>query len=170
MRSQEFGTGKSLGGGKVKIAGGGFRQGFTVGEAISDLVADDRAEFRVNFFLTLAVAHTAEVEIRAAADVALVLVGPADKAVVAIFGLHGASLLRRLRVGNGFCDLAFLVGFCVIALSAAYGDDSLKRRMLELAVLSFLTIQGEARLPEFCDEFSDFTGHGEERGLEEPTT
>jgi hypothetical protein len=44
------------------------------------------------------------------------------------------SLLRRLRVGNGFCDLALLVGFGVFAFSTAYGDDSLKRRMLELAV------------------------------------
>ena len=82
-------------GGKVEIASGadgGSWKGFAFGEAVGDFVADDGAEVGVGLFFLLAVADAAEVEVRAVADVTLVLIGPADKAMVAVFGLHGGSL------------------------------------------------------------------------------
>jgi len=56
--------------------------------------------------------------------------------------------------------LPLLVGFRVIAFTAAQGDDSLKRRVFELAVGTFLTIQREARPAEVGDEFADLAGYG----------
>ena len=56
--------------------------------AVGDLVADDGAEFGVGVFLAVAVAAAAVVKIRAVADIALVLVGPADEAVITVFRFH----------------------------------------------------------------------------------
>lgn len=61
---------------------GGDGSEFAVGE-----VEAGAKGFLEGFFL-FAVAHAAEVEVRAIADVALVLIGPADEAVVAIFWFH----------------------------------------------------------------------------------
>lgn len=63
-----------------------------MGEAVGDFIADDGAEFCVGLFFLFAVADAAEVEVRAIADVALVVTGPADKAVIAViavFWVHG---------------------------------------------------------------------------------
>ena len=59
---------------------------------MGDFVADDGTEVGVGLFFLFAVTDASEIEIRAVADVALVLVGPADEAVVAIFGFHVAIL------------------------------------------------------------------------------
>jgi hypothetical protein len=62
---------------------------------MGDFVADDGAEIGVGGFFLLAVA-AAVVEIRAVADVALVLIGPADEAVIRVWasrGYAGTSLL-----------------------------------------------------------------------------
>ena len=79
-------------GGEVEVTGGadgGFGRCFAFGETVGDFVADHGAEFGVGGFFLVAVADAAEVEIRAVADVALVLIGPADEAMVAIFWFHG---------------------------------------------------------------------------------
>ena len=73
---------------------------------------------------------------------------------------------RGQRIDNGFCDLALLVGFGVVSFGTAQGNDALQRRMFELAMGAFLTIQGEARLPKVGDEFADFAWHGVR--MEEP--
>ena len=70
-------------GGGVEAAGGadgGLGEGFAFGEAMGDFVADDGAVLGVGGFFLIAVVGAAEVEIRAIADVALVLIGPADEA------------------------------------------------------------------------------------------
>lgn len=71
------------------------------------------------------------------------------------------NLVFRLGLGNDFGDLAFLVGFGVVALGSGYGDDSGKVRVLELAVGTFLAIHYETRLPEILEEVADFLGHGD---------
>jgi hypothetical protein len=63
--------------GKFEVAtgtNGGSGHGFAFGETMGDLVADNGAEFGVNGFFLVAVADTAKIEVRAVADVALVLV------------------------------------------------------------------------------------------------
>ena len=60
---------------------------------MNDFVADDGAKFGVGGFFLFAVADSAEVEVRAVADVRLVLIGPADEAVVTVFRFHGGRLL-----------------------------------------------------------------------------
>jgi hypothetical protein len=55
---------------------------------MGDFVADDGAEFGLGGFFLFAVATAAEVEVGAIADVALILIGPADEAVVAVFWFH----------------------------------------------------------------------------------
>ena len=61
---------------------------------MGDFVADDAAEFGVGFLLAVAVANAAEVEVGAVADVALVLIGPADEAVVTVFRFHNGRINR----------------------------------------------------------------------------
>ena len=83
-----------LGCGEVQVfsgANGRGGEGFTFGEAVGHFVADDGAEFGVGDFLLVAMADAAEIEIRAIADVALVLIGPADEAVVAVFWFHAGK-------------------------------------------------------------------------------
>jgi hypothetical protein len=70
------------------------------------------------------VADAAVKEIGAVADVALVFVRPFDEAEVTVCGFHGCILVAWLGFGNEFGDLAFLVGFGVIAFSSRKGDDS----------------------------------------------
>lgn len=80
---------------EIKVAGGadgGLGEGIAFGEAMGDFVADDGAEVGVGGFFLIAVAHAAEVDVRAVADVALVLIGPADEAMVTVFWFHGGSL------------------------------------------------------------------------------
>lgn len=77
---------------EVEAAGGadgGLGKRLAVGGSKGDLVADDGAEVGVGVFLAVAVTAAAIVEIRTVADVALVLSGPADEAVVTVFRLHG---------------------------------------------------------------------------------
>jgi hypothetical protein len=75
-----------------EVHGGGFEVGKSILHAgvqtVGDFVADDGTEGGVGLFLLFTVADTAVVEVWAVADVALVLVGPADEAVVAVFGFH----------------------------------------------------------------------------------
>jgi hypothetical protein len=60
-------------------------------ETVGYFVADDGAEVGIGVFLAVAVAAAAVLEIRAVADVALVFVGPADKAVITIFRFQSQS-------------------------------------------------------------------------------
>jgi hypothetical protein len=79
------------GGGEIEIAGGadgGSWEGFAVVEAVGDFVADDGAEVGVGGFFLIAVTATAVVEVRAIADIALVILGPADESVIAVFWFH----------------------------------------------------------------------------------
>lgn len=88
------GRGRS-GGGEVEVAGGsdGWRgKRLALAEAVGDFVAHDGAEVGVGLFLLFAVTDTAEVEVRAIADVALILIGPADEAVITVFWFHDGSL------------------------------------------------------------------------------
>lgn len=83
------------GGSEIEIAGGAdgwCRKLFAFRKSVGGLIADDGAEFGVNRFLLFAVADAA-VEVGAVADVALVLIGPADKSVVLVCGFHGGNLL-----------------------------------------------------------------------------
>ena len=87
----------------ARIAGGtdgGHGESLAVGGAVGDFVADDGAEYGVGVFLAVAVADAAIVEIRAVADVALVLIGPADEAVVTVFRFHGGG--GRSAVGGSW--------------------------------------------------------------------
>jgi hypothetical protein len=77
----------------------------------------------------------------------------------------GESLLWPLRIGNGFSDLAFLVGFGIVAIPATQGDHALEPGMLELAVRAFLAIQFEACSLWVGDQFPDFAWHGVGEGL-----
>lgn len=92
--------GQAAGKSRSRVARSGFArlrrdktwlgEGVALGGAVGDLVADDGAEFCVGVFLVGAVADAAEVEVGAIADEALVLVGPADEAVVTV-RLRGAT-------------------------------------------------------------------------------
>jgi hypothetical protein len=85
--------------GKVEIAGGtdgGSWEGFAVVEPVGDFIADDGAEFGVGLFLLIPVAAAAVVKVRAVSDLALVLIGPADKAVIAVFWFH--EQMKRVQV------------------------------------------------------------------------
>ena len=55
---------------------------------MGDFVADDGAELSVGGFFLIAVTGAAEVVIWAIADVALVLIGPADEAMITVFGFQ----------------------------------------------------------------------------------
>lgn len=73
---------------KIEIPGGadgGVRERLVLCGAVGDFVTDDGAEVGVGVFLAGVVADPAEIEVGAIADVALVLVGPADKAVITTF-------------------------------------------------------------------------------------
>ncbi len=75
---------------KVEIAGGadgGLGEWLALGGAVGDFVADDGAEVGVGVLIPIAVA-AAVVEIRAGAEGARVLIGPADEAVVGGFRFH----------------------------------------------------------------------------------
>ena len=79
-------------GGEVEVAGGAdgwVGEGFAFVQPVGDFVADNCAEIRVCLLLLITVAAAAVVEIRAVADVALVLIGPADEAEVGVCGFHG---------------------------------------------------------------------------------
>ena len=137
-------------GGEIRIAGGadgGIRECFAFGEAVGDFVADDGAKIGVSILFVIAVADTAKIKVRAIADVALILIGPADKTMVTVFGFHGGflgrSLVQGLGFGNGFRDLAFLIRLYVIAFRATHGDQSMKRWVFELAMGSLLTVHDE---------------------------
>jgi hypothetical protein len=90
---------------KLQVAAGaddGNGDGLTQGKTVSHLVADDGAELGIGGFFRVAVADSAEVEIRAVPDVSLVLIGPADEAVVAFFRFYEGLLSggQKLNVGN----------------------------------------------------------------------
>lgn len=90
------GRGRS-GGGEVEVAGGadGWRgKRLALAEAVGDFVAHDGAEVGVGLFLLITVAAATVVEIRAIADVALILIGPANEAVITVFWFHDGSLFR----------------------------------------------------------------------------
>jgi hypothetical protein len=62
---------------KLEVATGadsGSGQGFTFGETVGDFVADDGAELGIGALLLVAVADATEVEVRAVAYVALILI------------------------------------------------------------------------------------------------
>lgn len=59
-----------------------------------DFVTDDTAQLGIHLFLALSVAHTAEVEVGAVADVKLVFVRPAGEAVILIGDFHGGIMIR----------------------------------------------------------------------------
>jgi hypothetical protein len=62
---------------KLQVATGADRgsgHGFTFGKTMGDFVSDDGAEFGIGGLFLVAVADTAKVEVRAVADVALVLI------------------------------------------------------------------------------------------------
>ena len=83
------------GGGEVEILGDadfGFGERGVLLFAVLDFIADDGAEFGVAGFLGFGVADAGEVEVGAVADVAGVLIGPADEAVVLVFRFHGGNL------------------------------------------------------------------------------
>lgn len=86
-----------------------------------DLVANDGAEFRVGFLLGVAVADAAEIEVRTVADVALVFFRPLDDAEIVVCRFHMGKLVFCLRLGNRFCDLAFLVVFRIPVVGTAEG-------------------------------------------------
>lgn len=65
--------------------------------AVLDFIADDATQLGIDLFLVLSVADATKVEIRAVADVELVVVRPADEAVILICGLHN---VRELKVQN----------------------------------------------------------------------
>ena len=82
-RKRRVSKAELLCGGGVEAAGGadgGLGAGFAFGEAMGDFVADDGAVLGVGGFFLIAVVGAAEVEIRAIADVVLVLIGLADEA------------------------------------------------------------------------------------------
>jgi hypothetical protein len=94
--------------GKLQVATGAdgwWRDWFTPGEAVGDLVSDDGAELGIGALFLVAVGDSAKVEVRAVADVALVLFGPADEAVVAVFRFHEWRFVLGFSLGNGFWDL-----------------------------------------------------------------
>lgn len=85
----------SSSGRKVEVAGGadgGSGEGFAVVEPVGDFVADDGAEFGVGLFLLISMTAAAVVEVRAIANVALVLIGPADESVITVFWFHDGNL------------------------------------------------------------------------------
>ena len=57
-----------------------------------DFIPDDGAQVGVAGFLRVGMADTRQVEIGAVADVAGVLIGPADKSVVSVFLFHDGNL------------------------------------------------------------------------------
>jgi hypothetical protein len=78
-------------GGEVEVAGcadGWGGEGFAFIESVGDFVADDGAEVGVGLLLLISMAAAAVIEVRAVADVAQVLIGPADESVIAIFCFH----------------------------------------------------------------------------------
>lgn len=155
-------TGNERSGREIQIPGGadgGFGEHLALGGAMGDFVADDGAEFGVGVFLADAVADAAEVEVGAVADVALVLVGPADKAVITVFRFHGLYLAAGACVFNRLFYLALLVGFRVVAFGSADGDDAREIGMLELAVGAFLPVDEEAGAVEIGEELADLAGH-----------
>jgi hypothetical protein len=94
-------------GGEVEISGGTngwIGEGFAFGETVSDFVVDDSAEIGVGGFFQLALAAATVLEIRAVADVALILIGPTDEAVITVrlrvampgqvFWFHDGSLFH----------------------------------------------------------------------------
>ena len=76
-----------------------FRQRLATLFPVSDFIADDAAKFSIDLLLTLSVADTANVEIGAVADVKLILVRPADEAVILVGGFHGCQI--TLHCGRG---------------------------------------------------------------------
>ncbi len=95
-------------GGEVEVAGGADGwggEGFAFIEPVGDFVADDGAEIRVGLLLLISMAAAAVVEVRAIADVALVLIGPVDEAVITVFWFH--------NVEDYFADLESAMAFVV---------------------------------------------------------
>lgn len=107
--------GKSRGS-EVQVAGGGGDR----------FVPDDRAKVGVGCLFVFTVADAAIKQIRTIADVALVLIRPFHEARVAVCGFHVGKLVFRLGFGNNFGDLAFLVGFGVVALGSVMQTFSLR--------------------------------------------
>lgn len=81
--------------------------------------------------------NATKIKIGTIADVAGVFVRPTDEAVVLIFGFHETKLVFSFGSGNDFCDLAFLVFFCVIAFGTSQSNDARKVWMFVLAVRAF---------------------------------
>jgi hypothetical protein len=82
-------------GGEVEVAGGADGwggEGFAFFEPVGDFVADDGAEIGVGLLFLISVAAAAVVEVRAVADVAQILIGPADESVITVFWFHSGSL------------------------------------------------------------------------------
>ena len=105
-------------------------------------------------------ADAAEIEIGAVADVALVLVRPLDDTEVVVCRFHGSNLVFCFRLGNRFCDLAFLVGFRVPVIGSAESDGAFECGMLELAVRAFLAVDGKPCRAKILEEVADLAGHG----------
>lgn len=63
---------------------------------MDDFVADDGTKFGIRFIFAFAVADPTQVEVRAIANVALVIIRPADKAVVAICRLHKENSIPQI--------------------------------------------------------------------------
>lgn len=72
----------------TRYANSGLRQRFTALLPVCDFIADDAAQFSIDLLLALPVTNAAEVEVGAVADVELILVRPADEAVILVGGFH----------------------------------------------------------------------------------
>jgi hypothetical protein len=127
---------------------------------VSDFVPNGFTKLGIHGFLLGTVANSALVEIGAVANVAGVLVRPADETVIAIGWLHGGNLEVSPGLFNGLCHLALLVNLGVVALAAADRHYAIYGRVLELSVRALLAIQEEARFPQIGNQFTDFAGHG----------
>ena len=129
----------------ARNANSGFRQRFAILLPVSNFITDDAAQFSIDLLLTLPVTHAAEVEIGAVADVKLILVRPADEAVILVGDLH--DRIKSLLAGlcNGLGDLSLLVALDVVALTTTNGNDSWQVSMFKLPMRALLPVEGETR-------------------------
>ncbi len=77
---------------------------------MGDLIADGTAWLAIDPIFLVTIAHAAELEIGAVADVDLVFIGPADQAVILIGGFHGLGeelgegLIKKRNPANIYDD------------------------------------------------------------------
>ena len=100
-------------------ANGRFRQGVSACLPMLNFLPDVATEFGIDRLLLFSMANPAKIKIRAVANVELVFLGPADKAVITICDLHGGTKSLLSTFCNRLSDLLLLVSMGIITFIAA---------------------------------------------------